>query len=195
MTARKAGRRVKHYVLREPQQLEAMVSPLRHQILRVLSNEGPLSAAEIAERLGRSAESLYYHLTALVEVELVYKAGERVRPRHREALYDAVASEIRTDPKQTGERYIDAMQRSASSLLRVADRQLKAAYKRQRETASERPRTLRIQQYYTRLTPSAARELEQRLEELLAFVQAADSPDGRRVSITVCTAPLDAGDD
>ena len=58
-------------IIRETRQLATMVSPVRHEILRRLSAIGPCTVREIAESLARSPESLYYHLRALREAELI----------------------------------------------------------------------------------------------------------------------------
>ena len=88
------------------------------------------------------------------------------------------------------------MRRSASSLIRVADRQVEAALEDQAERGAPRPDNLRCQQVQARLTPASVRELNVLLNTLLDFVQEHDDPDGSMVSVTIATAPVlrDRGD-
>ena len=58
-------------VIRRAEQLASLSSPVRSRIVESLSVHGPSSVREIAERLGRLPESLYYHLRPLVEVGIV----------------------------------------------------------------------------------------------------------------------------
>ena len=64
------AKRKKQYVIREPEQIEALVSPFRHHLLRTLSSIGPASVRTLARAVGRSPESLYYHLHALEDAGL-----------------------------------------------------------------------------------------------------------------------------
>ena len=189
-------KRPKTYLVRDPTQLEAVVSPVRHQLLRTLGALGPVTVKELAERMGRSPESLYYHVRALEEVGLLEQVDERRRRGRAEAVYATVARTLVTDPSQTSPAYVEAMQRSAAALLRLADRQLSMAFDRQRRSRSRRPTALMIRQYHARLSAKAQRELVRRLEELAEFVQANDDPHaGEMIALTLALAPLASRDE
>ena len=186
-----AKRPKQRYVVRDAYQLAAVVSPVRHHLLRTLTTVGPESARELAQRLGRSPESLYYHLRGLEEAGLVVQTETRSRNGRPEAVWSAVARDIYTDPKQTSPEYVEAMQRSAAALLRLAARQVHAALERQRETGGKRPPSVRCMQLHARLSPAAVRELARRLDEVLAFLRDSDDPDaGEMVAVTVTSAPV-----
>jgi DNA-binding transcriptional ArsR family regulator len=181
----------KRYVLSTALELEAVVSPVRHHVLRALSMLGTCSVKELAQQLGRSPESLYYHLRALQDAGLVIERGERVVQGRSEALYATIAQRLVTDPKQTSPDYIDAFKDSAAALLRLADRQVGTALEHQKESGSTRPISLRIQQVQARLSPKSQRELARRLDDVLQFLYEADDaeqPD--RVVVTLVSAPL-----
>ncbi len=178
----------KRHVLSKASELAAIVSPVRHHLLRTLSLLGTASVRELADELGRSPESLYYHLRALAKIGLVV---ERSDPDRTEALYATAAESFVTDPTQTSKGYLDAYRRSASALLRLADRQLGAAIERQQETKSKRPVSLRIQQVQARLSPAAQRELAARLDDIVRFLIDEDDPEqSARVVVTLVGSPL-----
>lgn len=181
----------KRHVIRDADQLGVMVSPVRHHLLRTLSTLGPVPVRELAERLDRSPESLYYHLRALEGASLVRRHETRVRNGRSEVIWASVARGVYTDPDQTSPDYVEAMQRSASSLLRLADRQVHAALELQKETGSRRPPSLRCMQVHVRLAPAAVRELARRLDDLIAFIEESDDPEAEKmVAVTLASAPI-----
>ncbi|MCB2057224.1 MAG: helix-turn-helix transcriptional regulator [Novosphingobium sp.] len=56
-------------------QLRAVVSTVRHDILDQVSAFGPLAVSDIADLLGASASSLYYHIEQLLAVGLLVEDG------------------------------------------------------------------------------------------------------------------------
>lgn len=178
-------------VIRDPEQLGAVVSPVRHQVLRTMSAIGPASVRELADRLGRRPESLYYHIGALIDADLLVQVDERRTGRRPEAVYDVVAARVRTDPTQSSPEYIAAMRSSVAALLRLADRQMQAALARQQESGTRRPASLRVAQLNARLSPAAVAELNRRLDEVLDFVHEHDDPNsGQLVSLTLAMSPV-----
>lgn len=181
----------KRYVLRSAAELEAIVSPVRHHLLRALSMLGRCSVKELAQQLGRSPESLYYHLRALEAAGLVVERGERVVGGRTEALYATIGEQLVTDPKQTSPDYLDAYRNSVAALMRLANRQFANAVEHQKTTGSTRPVSLRTQQVQARLSPASQRELARRLDDVLQFLVEADDPEqSARVVVTLISAPL-----
>jgi DNA-binding transcriptional ArsR family regulator len=80
-------------VIRDPEQIRALRSPLRQEILDKAQALGPCSIGDLARALGRPADGLYYHLRALLAVGLLRPAGQRGEGRRREALYETPAPE------------------------------------------------------------------------------------------------------
>lgn len=80
-----------------PAQLKALASPLRQELIDVLESGGPASVAELAERLGRPADSLYFHLRVLQKVGLLAQEERRQKGRHAFAVWDLVARPLRID--------------------------------------------------------------------------------------------------
>jgi DNA-binding transcriptional ArsR family regulator len=187
-----ARKQKKKHVVRDLAQMEAMVSPLRHQIMRTVGAYGVASIKQIATQLERSAESLYYHFRALEQVGLLIDAGARELNGRSEALYSTVAQEILTDARSTSPDYLDALKRAASALLRLADRQLAAELDFMMETRTARSIAFRIQQRNARLTPEVAAELSARLDDVMDFLQQNDCADGEMISLTFASSPIGA---
>jgi DNA-binding transcriptional ArsR family regulator len=183
-------KRKQTHVLRDLEQMEAMVSPLRQQIMRTVGALDAPSIKEVAAQLERSPESLYYHFRALEEVGLLISAGTREVKGRSEALFATVARRIATDAGAHTSEYLDAFRRGASALLRLADRQLAGALERQEEDGCPRPPSLRIQQLNARLTPKAAAELARKLDDVMSFMYAADEEGGQMVSVTLVSSPI-----
>lgn len=59
----------------KPRVLGALVSPVRQDVLVLLESAAPLSAAELARRLGKRPDTLYHHLRALQRAGLVRSEG------------------------------------------------------------------------------------------------------------------------
>ena len=82
------------YWIMTPDQLAAMASPRRQDIVDRLAATGPLSVKELAAQIGARPPALYHHIERLLEVGLIVEAGTRTVRRKREtALRDAGAAD------------------------------------------------------------------------------------------------------
>ena len=116
------------YRISRPDQIAALASPARVEILDVLASLGVSSVAAIAAALGRPADALYYHLRFLVRVGLVRHVGKGRGRRREQALYKTVAPRLSVaydpeDPANTA-----AMTRTAAGLLRLGVRDFRVAF-------------------------------------------------------------------
>lgn len=75
-------------------QIAAIASPLRLDLLQSFRPGEILSVAEIAKRMGKQKESLYYHVRKLVGAGVLVEADRRRRGRRYETLYRPVADRI-----------------------------------------------------------------------------------------------------
>ena len=82
------------YRISRPEQIAALASPARVEILDILASLGVSSVAAIAAALGRPADALYYHLRFLVRVGLVRQVGKGRGRRREQALYKTVAPRL-----------------------------------------------------------------------------------------------------
>ena len=106
-----------------PSQLGALVSPIRQEIVDAISAAGPSTMAQIAEWLGRPADTLYYHVAALRRVGLLVESGRRRTGRRFGAVYDVPGRPLLMRPK--GSKAPQAIRSVVRAALRLADRDLK----------------------------------------------------------------------
>ncbi len=82
------------YIVRRADQRAALTSPLRLEILEHFLVAGPAAVDEIAARIGRAPDSLYYHLRMLVKVGLLRPRGSRKSGKRDTKLYAVVSPRI-----------------------------------------------------------------------------------------------------
>ena len=102
-------------------QRRAIASPLRLEILGYFAAGRPLSVKEIAERMGRPATAIHYHVRLLEESGLLEKTGERRDGRRREAEYSMIAEAIAIpglgEPSEEGEQTLALKTTSSASWI------------------------------------------------------------------------------
>ena len=101
-------------------ELMALASSARQEIIDVLAQMGIVSVAELAETVGRPADTLYYHLRILKKAGLVIHCGSRVIQGRREALYRA--RNLNIDYEAARQKNANALTAVASSMLRLGIR-------------------------------------------------------------------------
>jgi len=116
--------------------------------------------------MGRSPESLYYHVKALVAVGIVVEDDTRRVGRRTETVYRLSAPRIRIDAGKRTRRYTEAMARACSSLLRVAERHYRSALARGGFTLDGESRDLAARQYNLRLDRKGLAEVNALIDRL-----------------------------
>jgi len=117
------GRRSR-YRIERADQLEALRSPARLDLLDTVSAIGPCSVAEVSVRLGAKRESLYFHVKRLEAVGLLRVVEHRPTARRREAVYDTPSRELVVDTTD-----VDACVRIAEANVRQTRRSLAPAFR------------------------------------------------------------------
>jgi DNA-binding transcriptional ArsR family regulator len=108
------------------EQIQALGNETRLRIFHYLT-EGECSEAELAERIGVPAKSLYYHIRLLLKVNLIRQTGMRQVAKKPQALYRAVADNITLGSKEMGAEGRAAVAQNVRSVLRIASREVSAA--------------------------------------------------------------------
>jgi predicted transcriptional regulator len=130
------------YVIVSKKQLTALTSASRQEILDVLTQMGTVSVAELAATLGRPPDALYYHLRILLRAGLVKNSGHRKAGRRKEALFRAVAHDLRIDYDLARRRNENALAAVAASMLRLGIRDFRHAVRNQSVIVSGKYREL-----------------------------------------------------
>ncbi|WFL76896.1 helix-turn-helix domain-containing protein [Altererythrobacter arenosus] len=103
-------------------QLRALVSAVRTDIVDHLAGRGEMSIKELAEAIGKQPSALYHHLEQLLDVGLVVESGARVVNRKKEKLYRTPSRRMRLRKALESGEHADLMGQIVASLSRQADR-------------------------------------------------------------------------
>ncbi len=117
----------RRFVVSRLDQMTAITSPARQEILDVLARMGAASLAEIAAVLGRPADALYYHVRVLERVGLILPAGTRAGARRSERLVRAAAGEFALRYASPTPGQARAVTRIVASMLRLGARDFRRA--------------------------------------------------------------------
>ena len=181
----------KTLVLRRPEQLAALASPVRSRIIEALAVDGPSSVRQIAARLDRAPEALYYHIRGLVDVGLVVLEGKRKVGRRAEAIYRRIATRFILDTKQRSKTYIDAMAGTCSAMLRLAERNYRASVDRGGFALDGPERSLMVRRYAMRLDRAGLAQLNRRLDHVAELHEGqAASRGGDPYAVTIVLSQL-----
>lgn len=181
--------------IRDLDQLVALASPVRQQIVDVVCGLGRCSIAEIAAALGRPADGLYYHVRALLDVGLLVEAGERETQRRAETLYDVPTRGImRLVYEPEDEANAQAIKKIVAAMLRMTERDFVAGFD-EAARVSGPERNLNASRQTAWLGRDARQEVNRllaRLQEIFSTASVPSEEDGELQSLTFVMAPLEA---
>ncbi|MEM7260900.1 MAG: winged helix-turn-helix domain-containing protein [Planctomycetota bacterium] len=179
--------------LNKKEQWETLTSPVRFDIIELLSNYGPCSVNDLAWQLGRNSDSLYYHVRKLAATEMIIVAGERVLSgQNTETLYRLNGTHVVVDDLANPEArpYIT---RLLSAVLRMTDRETRQALEgddtRLSHTGPRRNFSARRDLVW--LNDDQLHDVNEHLDAIQAiFKKARAERTGRLYSATTFLAPL-----
>jgi predicted transcriptional regulator len=177
------------YVIASKKQLSALTSASRQEILDVLTQMGTVCVTELAATLGRPPDALYYHLRILQRVGLIEKIGERKTTRRQEALFRAIARDLRIDydlARRKDEKTLSAV---AASMLRLGIRDFRRAIRNRSVIVSGEYRELWAARKTGWLRKGDLPSLLESIERTAQSV-ARPSVEGQLYGITILLTPL-----
>ena len=177
------------YRITNRDQIDALASPVRLEIVDGVRLAGPCSIAELGRLLGRPADGLYYHMRVLVRVGLLVPCGARETTRRDEILYRTPARRIRTPLEQSTAAKRSGVVRIFSALLRLTDRDFRSA-----ALGKRRCRGIRSARIKGWLTADELREVQQHVDAIIdVFHRDRDEPARRRrlYAATTFLVPLE----
>lgn len=178
--------------IRSNEQLEALVLPLRGEIMDTVGALGPLSVAEIAESLGKRRPAVHYQVNYLVELGLLFPAGTRGEGRKQEALFRTEGRLIavvfdKDDPKNV-ELTVACVKRA----LGRAQRLLAKAFTWPGVRTRGPKRNTHSSQLTCRLDPDQLAEVNECLDRLRALCSPATlREEGELHLLTIALSPLE----
>ena len=144
---------------------EAILSPVRREVLESMQKLGPCSIADVARDTGRPADGLYRHVAVLVKSGFLVEAGTRAARRNVERLYDAAADDFAAPrvARRASADERDTIVRTAEALAKSSIRALRSSAAAGRIHCERDARNFTIMHFTSWLTPA-------RFEELRALV-------------------------
>ena len=180
------------YIVQRADQLRALRSPLRQEIVDTVVSKGPTSVAKLAQILGRAPDSLYYHVRLLQRVELLVSAERRHTGVRFEEVVDVPGRPVSLATRSHVPTHRRAVQEIVSSLLRLTARQHAAALRRGEGSKPRRPRTEWAARVTGWLSATEVAGLMRTLERMSRVVQRRKRGDRRRLyALTFVAAPID----
>lgn len=179
------------YPIEDPEQLRAIAPPSRQRVVSGLEALGTVSVRDLAAHLGRSAESLYFHLRKLVDCGLVEEMGERRTGRRTERLYRLVAPRLRIAGDLDDPEFRDALAEACRSVTRATERDYCRSLELGNARLHGKGRNLALHHFHVHLKPADRHRMVQLLEELTAFVIEHNDPEGGELhSFTSALSPV-----
>jgi len=188
------------YVIEDPAQRKALTSPLRLEILEHFLN-GPMAVADLAARMGRRPDSLYYHVRTLVKVGILLPAGTRKSGKRDEALYRVVAPSLGMGGEPDDPHLVDDAVKALRAGFRMSERELRDAMESGRLCDEGDQRNHWCARQRCRLRPSALKSINKHLAAMQKIIDRefrrpphADE-DAQLCSFTVALIPLADADE
>ena len=188
MKTRATGKRISR-----PDQIRVLASPLRQEIADTLGAAGPSSAAELAELLGRPADSLYYHLRLLRDAELIREGSREMENGRTESVYSIPTRRLLLRHQKGNAEAVDAITKAFSSALRLADRDFTAALQEGRAVFQGAKRNAAGGRVTGWLEADELAELHEHLDRIKELMERSKrTRKGKLYAITFLTNPLPA---
>ncbi len=172
-----------------PKAILEFFKPARLEIYECLQVTGPASIAELADRLGRAPDSLYYHVRKLVELRVLAPIEDEATglgsPGRNGAIYELTAKRVQgtLDHKSRASR--DAWAHGASSVLRLASRDIESALDSGETRVEGVDRNLSVTRMKARLKKKDLRRVNKLVDELFSILgEHSASTDGALYALT-----------
>lgn len=172
-------------------QAKSLASPVRSAVFWAFSSTSPMSVSEVAKGLKKSAQTVHYHVNALVKEGLLIGVDERKRHARTETLYVRAGYLCVDQGKNANQEYHEVRRRSfaltANNLVRERDLFYKAGY----QNADVFNWTY-FRWVATRFTPEQLDEIRDRLNAIIAEVSARPEPspeEGKRLRLFFLVQP------
>ncbi|WP_413799547.1 ArsR/SmtB family transcription factor [Streptomyces iranensis] len=153
----------------DPRSLRGLAHPLRMRLLSALREYGPATASQLADRLGESSGATSYHLRQLATYGFVEDDPERGKGRER--WWKAVHRGTRMDSDRFLAHPDPAVRGAVNTMLHeiatVHAQEMSTWLGTMHGWSEEWLAAGEISNYTVRLTPELAREMRDRVHELI----------------------------
>lgn len=177
--------------VRNPEQLNALISPMRQNIMDRLEAAGPCTVADLAAHLGVAQDALYYHVRKLEGVSLLKRVDIRKGDGRDSAVYDLAARRwhIAYRPGDTeNEECVSAI---TAGMLRQSQRDFERGFAAPNVQVEGPARSLWSLRLESELDEDELSAINGHLQAVLDILRKPDrSPGGSHYSLTWVLAPL-----
>ncbi|WP_069863685.1 winged helix-turn-helix domain-containing protein [Streptomyces malaysiensis] len=153
----------------DPRSLRGLAHPLRIRLLGALREYGPATASQLADRLGESSGATSYHLRQLAAHGFVKDAPERGKGRerwwkavHRGTRWNAEKFLAHPDPAVRG-----AVNTALHEVATQHTQEMSTFLGTLHDWSEEWRIASDLSDFYMRLTPELAREMRDRVHEVI----------------------------
>lgn len=178
------------YWVTRPEQLAALTSARRHDIVDRLAAGGPMSIKELARQIGAKPSALYHHVQKLLAVGLVVEAGRRAVRRRYEQLYATPAPRMRLIRALAENRQPELMAQIATSLTRQMARDFRAAGASSRKVPEGKHANYGFFRLVGRPNPRQRARINACLQEIAEILWNSDDPASTPIALGWVMAPL-----
>ncbi len=178
-----------------PKAMAELFKPARIELVESLQVTGPATIAQLAARLGRPPDSLYYHVKKMVEIGVMAERPDLVsddgRPGRTAAVYELTAKTISLPLDSTSRRNREVWGRGAGTLLRQAGREVSAALESGQAQDQGAQRNLLVRRMKVRLGRKELEQVNQHLEALQELLASkAENTQGQPFAVTLALTPV-----
>ena len=170
-------------------QVESLASPVRGEVFWAFTEAHPLSVAEVAAGLGKSAQTVHYHVNELVRIGLLIAVDTRRQGARTEKLFVHAAKVFVSQGALAPREYRDHAMRGFQAITRTMARENEALHR----AIDVDPTIADLGLYWretVRLSPERAAELKKKLRAAVSeALQYETGEDGTRVTVSVYMAP------
>jgi hypothetical protein len=153
-----------------------------------------MSAADVGAAMGKSAQTIHYHVNELTQVGLLIVVGTRKRRARTEKLYVHASRHFLGQGAEGSAEYRKYVRKSFTSITRQMDREHSGVHQ-----VLDHDGGIRQFHFYfresLRLTPEAAQELRARLRAVLESaheLEAVNGEESHRVTASIYMSPTQA---
>jgi predicted transcriptional regulator len=184
--------RVQTYWIERADEVQAVISPLRQEIIDHVATLGPIGVRELARVLGRRTTAVYYHVQMLERVGLLRARLESSPHSRRVAVYETPAPRVRMARAAYKPANRARMSKAARSAAVQSARDYAAGFRSGAWKLEGPGRNHWFFRVVTSPSPRRLARINALLDELAGLVWTADARPGPRLSVTWFLAPLDA---
>ena len=178
------------YWIMAPEQVEALASPVRHDICDRLAAMGPLSVRELSRALGRKPTSIYHHLELMIAVGLVQSSEVRSSRGRPTILYRTVAPRMRMARASVIPENRPLVAMGARAAAATAANDYARAFDSERRTNMGEGRNHWFFRAVASPSPARLARINTLLDELAELVWQPDPEPGPPMSVAWFLAPL-----